>query len=109
MINPFVLSILVAETLSKASGTFTAQIQGRTQAFVLEKGKLTIQGKRVALKPSNDDEYPTTSGWFKYSPKSFIQVPSTTDIKVVASVGSKMVPVTVTKAKPAAAKGNILF
>ena len=82
--------------VSKVSGVWMVEMIGRPLPFVMVKGKLTVEGKPVELKPTNDKEYPVAAGWFRSTPNSFVQI-TPTDVKVVVKVGETMRPIPVKK------------
>ena len=82
--------------VSKVSETVTATLLGKTLDIVLVNGELTVNDEPFELTPSDHKDYPVTAGWFKFKADSYLQI-SPTNIKVMAAVGEKMVPLPVTK------------
>ena len=83
----------------KVSAIKSVEMDGKTKIFAIAKGKLTVDGEPMKLKPSDNKNYPTLAGWFEFKTDSFIQI-SSSEIKVEAKVGSKMTPLTVKDPEP---------
>ena len=89
--------------METVTGAWTLKLPSSTKRLVIAKGKISIQGKAVAVISSSNPKYPTSAGWFAFVQKTGeLGAARLTDtgekLEAVIMQGRKVVRATVTQA-----------